>query len=955
MTVAAASVSDESPSGGGKSTLSVTVRNVGARAAVVTTLRYYRSDDPTITTSDTEVDTDAVAGLAASKSTSPSLEVTAPVAPGTYYYGACVDAVTDETDTTNNCSAAVAITVQDTAAAHQGQPDLMVSSPYVSHSSPPVGARFTVSASVRNGGRGPSATTTLRYYRSSDGTITTSDTEVGTAEVAELAASGSTTESVELTAPAAPGTHYYGACVDSVTDETDTNNNCSTSVQVTVQQTVTEPQGDPDLTVTSATVSDSGPTVGAKFTLSATVRNGGAGGAETTTLRYYRSADATITPADTEVGTDTISGLAASGSAGQSVELTAPSTPGTYYYGACVDAVTDESDTTNNCSGSVKVAILQPDLVVGAPSVSKRYPEAGEQFTLWVTVENNGEGVSDATTLRYYYSTDTAITTSDTALDTDAIGRLAASGTSSQSVDLAAPSTPGTYYYGACVDAVTDESDTTNNCSTSVQVTVPQPKPDLVVGTPSVDDRGPAAGAAFTLSATVENEGGGAAAATTLRYHRSADATISRSDTEVGADAIGGLAASGTSSQSVDLTAPSTPGTYYYGACVDALTDESDTTNNCSASVQVTVPVAEQQVPPTLVTNDPPRYNSQDYEFQVVQVATGLRYPWSLAFLPDGDLLVTERAGYLKRIDAQGSIQVINGLPTISAFNQGGLLDVVLDTSFAQNQRIYFSYSQLDGGYRTAVARAQLSDNQLNGVQIIFTMNKPSTGSTHFGSRLAMLSDGDLVVTLGDRGERNRAQDPSDHAGSVLRIQSDGSPSSRNKEFDIPNAAAEVFTFGHRNPQGLAIHPTTGAIWIHEHGPQGGDEVNILIGGANYGWPVVTFGTEYSGEKISEGTEKEGMESPLLQWTPSIAPSGMAFYTGDDFPLWNGNLFVGALAGRHLRRIAFQNGAGAQQEVLLQDVLGRIRDVRQGPNGRLWLLTDASNGGIYRIEPVPPK
>ena len=1188
MAVTAASVSDESPSGGGKSTLSVTVRNVGARAAAATTLRYYRSDDPTITTSDTEVVTDAVAGLAASKSTSQSLEVTAPVAPGTYYFGACVDAVTDETDTTNNCSAAVAITVQDTAAAQQGRPDLMVASPTVSHGSPSASARFTLSATVRNGGGGASAATTLRYYRSADASISTSDTEVATGDVAELSAAGSTSASVALTAPTTPGTYYYGACVDSVSDETDTTNNCSTSVritllepdlvvgspsvsdggptvgaqftlsatvrndgagsgaattlryyrssdatistsdtevgrgpvaglagsgsssqsvdlvapatpgiyyygacvdavtdesdttnncstsvQVTVQQTVTEPQGDPDLTVTSVAVSDSDPTVGAKFTLSATVKNGGAGRAETTTLRYYRSADATITSADTEVGTDTITGLAASGSAGQSVELTAPATPGTYYYGACVDAVTDESDTTNNCStsvqvtvpqparpdlmvtspsvsdsgpatgarftlsasvrnggngdapattlryyrsadaaittsdtqvgtsavaelaasgsasqlvdltapatpgtyyygacvdavtdesdttnncsGSVKVAILQPDLVVGAPSVSKSDPEAGEQFTLRVTVENNGEGGADATTLRYYYSTDTAITTSDTALDTDAIGGLAASGTSSQSVDLAAPSTPGTYYYGACVDAVTDESDTTNNCSTSVQVTVPQPKPDLVVGTPSVDDRGPAAGAAFTLSATVENEGGGAAAATTLRYHQSADATISTSDREVGADAIGGLAASGTSSQSVDLTAPSTPGTYYYGACVDALTDESDTTNNCSASVQVTVPVAEQQVPPTLVTNDPPRYNSQDYEFQVVQVATGLRYPWSLAFLPDGDLLVTERAGYLKRIDAQGSIQVINGLPTISAFNQGGLLDVVLDTSFAQNQRIYFSYSQLDGGYRTAVARAQLSDNQLNGVQIIFTMNKPSTGSTHFGSRLAMLSDGDLVVTLGDRGERNRAQDPSDHAGSVLRIQSDGSPSSRNKEFDIPNAAAEVFTFGHRNPQGLAVHPTTGAIWIHEHGPQGGDEVNILIGGANYGWPVVTFGTEYSGEKISEGTEKEGMESPLLQWTPSIAPSGMAFYTGDDFPLWNGNLFVGALAGRHLRRIAFQNGAGAQQEVLLQDVLGRIRDVRQGPNGRLWLLTDASNGGIYRIEPVPPK
>ena len=1058
-------MSDESPSGGGKSTLSVTVRNVGARAAAATTLRYYRSDDPTITTSDTEVDTDAVAGLAASKSTSPSLEVTAPVAPGTYYYGACVDPVTGETDGTNNCSASVQITIRE--------PDLVVGSPSVTDSGPAAGAQFTLSATVRNDGSGAAGATTLRYYRSPDETITTSDAEVGTDAVAELSAAGSTSASVALTAPATPGTYYYGACVDAVADETDTNNNCSTSVPVTVQQTVTVQQGDPDLTVPSAAVSDSGPAAGAPLTLSATVANGGGGGAEATTLRYYRSADAAITAADTEVGSHAIAGLAAagsasgsaqvtapqtpgtyyygacvdavadetdttnncstsvpvtvpqparpdlmvtspavndhgpatggpftlsasvrnggngdapattlryyrsadaaittsdtqvgtsavaelaaSGSASQLVDLTAPATPGTYYYGACVDAVTDESNTTNNCSGSVKVAILQPDLVVGAPSVSKSDPEAGERFTLWVTVENNGEGESDATTLRYYYSTDTAITTSDTEVDTDAIGRLAASGTSSQSVDLTAPSTPGTYYYGACVDAVPDESDTTNNCSTSVQVTVPQPKPDLVLGTPSVDDRGPAAGAAFTLSATVENDGEGSASATTLRYYQSADATISTSDREVGADAIGGLAASGTSSQSVDLTAPSTPGTYYYGACVDALTDESDTTNNCSASVQVTVPVAEQQVPPTLVTNDPPRYNSQDYEFQVVQVATGLRYPWSLAFLPDGDLLVTERAGYLKRIDAQGSIQVINGLPTISAFNQGGLLDVVLDTSFAQNQRIYFSYSQLDGGYRTAVARAQLSDNQLNGVQIIFTMNKRSTGSTHFGSRLAMLSDGDLVVTLGDRGERNRAQDPSDHAGSVLRIQSDGSPSSRNTEFDIPNAAAEVFTFGHRNPQGLAVHPTTGAIWIHEHGPKGGDEVNILIGGANYGWPVVTFGTEYSGEKIGEGTEKEGMESPLLQWTPSIAPSGMAFYTGDDFPLWNGNLFVGALAGRHLRRIAFQNGAGAQQEVLLQDVLGRIRDVRQGPNGRLWLLTDASNGGIYRIEPVPPK
>ena len=696
MAVAAAFVSDESPSGGGKSTLSVTVRNVGARAAAATTLRYYQSDDPTITTSDTEVDTDAVAGLAASKSTSPSSEVTAPVAPGTYYFGACVDAVTDETDTTNNCSAALAITVQDTAAAQQGRPDLLVASPTVSHSSPPVGARFTVSASVRNGGRGPSATTTLRYYRSSDGTITTSDTEVGTAEVAELAASGSTTESVELTAPATLGTYYYGACVDSVTDETDTNNNCSTSVQVTVQQTVTEPQGDPDLTVTSATVSDSGPTVGAKFTLSATVTNGGAGGAATTTLRYYRSADATITPADTEVGTDTISGLAASGSAGQSVELTAPSTSGTYYYGACVDAVTDESDTTNNCSGSVKVAILQPDLVVGAPSVRESDPEAGAQFTLSVTVENNGEGESDATTLRYYYSTDTAITTSDTALDTDAIGGLAASGTSSQSVNLTAPSTPRTYYYGACVDAVTDESDTTNNCSASVQVTVPQPKPDLVVRSPSVDESGPAAGAAFTLLATVENDEEGSASATTLRYYQSADATISTSDTEVGADAIGGLADSGTSSQSADLTAPSTPGTYYYGACVDAVTGESDTTNNCSASVQVTVP----QPKPDLVVGSPSVDDSGpaagaafmlsatvENEGGGAAAATTLRYYRSTDMtIATSDTEVGTDA--ISELAASGSSRQSVGLTapeTAGTYNYGACVDAVTDESDTTN------------------------------------------------------------------------------------------------------------------------------------------------------------------------------------------------------------------------------------------------------------------------------
>ncbi len=593
LTVISPSVSDSDPAAGAAFTLSATVSNGGDARSPATTLRYYRSSDATITTADTSVGTDSIAGLAASGSAGASVELTASTTAGTYYYGACVDAVTDESDTTNNCSASVQVTVPEPK-----HPDLTVTSPSVSDSDPAAGAAFTLSATVRNAGDGEGEVTTLRYYRSSDATITTADTSVGTDTVAKLAASGTSSQSVELTAPATPGTYYYGACVDAVTGESDTTNNCSASVQVTVP----EPKH-PDLTVTSPSVSDSDPAAGAAFTLSATVKNAGDGEAEGTTLRYYRSSDATITTADTSVGTDTVAKLAASGTSSQSVDLTAPSTPGTYYYGACVDAVTGESDTTNNCSASVPVTVPapKPDLVVGSPSVDDSSPAPGEEFTLSATVKNAGGGAAASTTLRYYRSTDATITTSDTEVGTDSVDGLAAAGTSSQSVDLTAPSTPGTYYYGACVDAVTDESDTTNNCSTSVPVTVPAPKPDLVVGSPSVDDSSPAAGAAFTLSATVENGGGGAAASTTLRYYRSTDATITTSDTEVGTDSVDGLAAAGTSSQSVDLTAPSTPGTYYYGACVDAVTDESDTTNNCSTSVPVTVPAPK----PDLVVGSP--------------------------------------------------------------------------------------------------------------------------------------------------------------------------------------------------------------------------------------------------------------------------------------------------------------------------------------------------------------
>ena len=603
LVVGSPSVSNSSPVTGASFTLSATVRNQGSGPSASTTLRYYRSTDATITTGDTQVDTDAVGPLSASGTSDESIGLTAPSSPGTYYYGACVNSVTGESDTSNNCSDAVTVTVG-------GRPDLVVKSPSVSNSSPVTGASFTLSATVRNQGSGPSAATTLRYYRSTDATISGTDTEVGTDAVGPLSASGTSDESIGLTAPSSPGTYYYGACVNSVTGESDTSNNCSDAVTVTVG-------GRPDLVVESPSVSNSSPVTGASFTLSATVRNQGSGPSAATTLRYYRSTDATISGTDTEVGTDAVDALAASGTSDESATVIAPSSPGTYYYGACVDDVTGESNTSNNCSGAVTVTVgvpPAPDLVVGSPSVSNSSPVTGASFTLSATVRNQGSGPSASTTLRYYRSTDATITTGDTEVGTDAVGPLSASGTSDESATVPALSSPGTYYYGACVDDVTGESSTTNNCSSSVQVDVTEPPPpstpDLVVGSPSVSNSSPVTGASFTLSATVRNQGSGPSASTTLRYYRSTDATITTGDTQVDTDAVGPLSASGTSDESIGLTAPSSPGTYYYGACVDDVTGESSTTNNCSSSVQVDVTEPPPPSTPDLVVGSPSVSNS---------------------------------------------------------------------------------------------------------------------------------------------------------------------------------------------------------------------------------------------------------------------------------------------------------------------------------------------------------
>ncbi len=576
LVVVTPSVSDSSPLTGASFDLSATVRNQGGSAASSTTLRYYRSTDSTISSSDTPAGTDSVSGLGAGNTSAESIRLTAPATAGTYYYGACVSTVTNESATGNNCSAAVRVTVTS--------PDLVVDPPTVSDSSLLTGASFTLSATVRNQGNGAAGSSTLRYYGSSDATITTSDTYLGMDPVIGLGAGADSPESISVIAPSTAGTYYYGACVNTVTNESAAGNNCSTAVRVTVV-------GPPDLVVVTPTVSDSSPLTGASFTLRATVRNQGGAAAGSTTLRYYRSTDSTISSSDTPAGTDSVSSLGAGASSAQSIRLTAPATTGTYYYGACVGTVSGESATTNNCSAAVTVTVTAPDLVVEAPTVSDSSPLTGASFTLRATVRNQGGAAAGSTTLRYYRSTDSTISSSDTPAGTDSVSSLGAGNTSAESISLAAPATAGTYYYGACVGTVTNESDTANNCSAAVRVTVVAP-PDLVVGTPTVSNSNPAAGMALTLNAMVRNQGGSTAGSTTLTYYRSTNPTIATNDTSVGTDPVSGLGAGSTSAQSTSVTAPATAGTYYYGACVGRVTNESDTTNNCSVAVAVTVGAA---------------------------------------------------------------------------------------------------------------------------------------------------------------------------------------------------------------------------------------------------------------------------------------------------------------------------------------------------------------------------
>ncbi len=351
-----------------------------------------------------------------------------------------------------------------------------------------------------------------------------------------------------------------------------------------------------------------------------------------------------------------------------------------------------------------------------------------------------------------------------------------------------------------------------------------------------------------------------------------------------------------------------------------------------------------------------PVISSEEHDFRVVIVTRGLEYPWGLAFLPDGRFLVTERPGRLRLAAADGALdpRPVEGLPPIAAQGQGGLLDVALHPQFAKNGLVYLSYAASgEGGIGTEVARGRLVDHRLEDVKVLFRQQPKSGAGRHFGSRLVFDRQGHLYITLGDRGEMERAQRLDDLAGKIVRLTADGQIPADNPFVNRAGARPEIYSLGNRNVQGAARHPVTGELWAHEHGPQGGDEVNVIRAGRNYGWPIITYGVEYViGTKIGEGTRKPGMEQPLHVWVPSIAPSGLAFYQGDRFPRWRGDLFVGALKDQMLVRLRFDGEKPVKEERLLKGSLGRIRDVRDGPDGYLYLLTDSSEGVIARLEPA---
>ncbi len=337
---------------------------------------------------------------------------------------------------------------------------------------------------------------------------------------------------------------------------------------------------------------------------------------------------------------------------------------------------------------------------------------------------------------------------------------------------------------------------------------------------------------------------------------------------------------------------------------------------------------------------------------QLKPLVENLKDPWSMAFLPDGRLLVTEKSGKLRLVE-NGKLlpQAIGGVPAVVDRGQGGLLDIALHPQYAENGWLYLSYSAKgEGGSGTEVMRAKLKGMQLTDSEVIFRQAPKINSNKHFGSRLVFDREGFLYITLGDRGEMERAQDLAQHIGKVIRLHDDGRVPQDNPFAANPDALPEIYSYGHRNVQGAALNPFSGKLWTHEHGPQGGDEINIVQAGTNFGWPVITYGVNYfTGTKIGEGTKKPGMAQPLYKWVPSIAPSGMVFYTGDAYPGWKNHLFVGSLKFQTLVKLTLDGDKVVKEERLFEN-LGRVRDVRQGPDGLLYLL---AGNKLLKLEPAP--
>lgn len=341
-----------------------------------------------------------------------------------------------------------------------------------------------------------------------------------------------------------------------------------------------------------------------------------------------------------------------------------------------------------------------------------------------------------------------------------------------------------------------------------------------------------------------------------------------------------------------------------------------------------------------------------DYEIETV--AEGLSFPWAMAFLPGGDMLVTERSGQLRRISGGELMpEPVKNIPQIYVEGQGGLMDILPDPDFANNARLFLSFSSGSSGDNALqVISAQYGNGELLNVQTIFKATPGKDTPHHFGGRLALLPDQTLLITVGEGFDyRKKAQTLDNHFGKVIRINRDGSIPADNPFVNVENALPGIWTYGHRNPQGLLVS-ADGTVWLHEHGPRGGDELNDLRPGRNYGWPAITHGMDYSGAHVSPFTEARGMEQPIVYWVPSIAPAGFCEYQGNVFPDWRGNLFVAALAERSVRRLVMNNGAVLSQEILFTELGQRIREVRAGPDGYLYLLTDSDEGSILRVSPA---